>query len=110
MGAQLNPTGTRNGTSTGPDGDERAEALPFRRSTAEYGPRVCQAPIQSEPTAAAVSTWEGNLGRHWGTTGQLWTVMPTPELATVPTELEARETKVYVPLGTVVVFQPQSHP
>jgi hypothetical protein len=36
--------------------------------------------------------------------------MVTPELAAVPPELEARDTKVYVPLGTVVVFQPHSHP
>ena len=111
MGAQLNPTGTRNGTSTGPDAGRRGPKPSHSAAPRpEYGPRVCRAAIQSEPTAAAVSTWEGNLGRPWGTTGQLWTVMPTPELATLPTELEARDTKVYVPLGTVVVFQPHNHP
>ena len=43
-----------------------------------------------------------------GWPGQLWTVMLMPGLATVPTELEARDTKVYEPLGTVVVFQPHT--
>ena len=45
-----------------------------------------------------------------GRAGQFLTVILTPELAVLPTELEARDTKVYEPLGTVVVFQLHNHP
>ncbi len=34
----------------------------------------------------------------------------TPELNVLPAESEASETKTYEPLGTVLVFQPHSHP
>ena len=44
--------------------------------------------------------------RHVG----LLTVTSTPELKPLPNELEASDTKMYEPLGTVVVFQAHNHP
>ena len=44
------------------------------------------------------------------TVGQLWTEMLTPGLNALPTEFKASDTKVYEPLGTVVVSQLSSHP
>ena len=42
--------------------------------------------------------------------GQFLTVILTPELKALPTELKASDTKAYEALGTVVVFQLENHP
>ena len=42
--------------------------------------------------------------------GGLLTVMLTPELNALPPAPKASDTKMYEPLGTVVVFQPHNHP
>jgi hypothetical protein len=50
------------------------------------------------------------IGELGGRAGQFLTVMLTPELYALPAELKASDTKVYEPLGTVVVFQAHNHP
>ena len=45
-----------------------------------------------------------------GRSNQFLTMMLTPELKMLPSELKASDTRMYEPLGTVVVFHAHSHP